>query len=247
MRKRLHYILFIVLFIVYAACYQDVLSHIIFYQEQHHLFLFSTAYFMHSLHAEGLMSWLTDFLIQFFYLPLLGSCLMAGLLSSVYLLARFIIFRITGKRDLLQLSLLPSLYLFLQTISADASLVPVVSTWICLLLLAGICLLLSPWLTKIHRLLPDTHLKPWVHWTLTLFVLVVYGGGTFYRFLQKYDIREYRMIKAEQAVKEKNWEGVLMQTEKYLKRQPNNQLIFYFRNMALYHKGQLLDHLLDYP
>lgn len=247
MRKRLHYILFIVLFMIYAACYQDVLSHIIYYQEQHHLFLFSTAYFTHSLHGEGLMSWLTDFLIQFFYLPWLGSCLLAGLLSSIYLLVRFIIYRVTGKRDLLQLSLLPSLYLFLQTVSADASLVPVVSTWICLLVLAGICLLLSAWLKKIHGLIPEVHVKPRVYWLLTICVLLVYGGGTFYKFLQKYDIREYRMLKAEQAVKEKDWDGVLVQTEKYLKRQSSNQLIFYFRNLALFHTGQLLDHLLDYP
>ena len=54
------------------------------------------------------------------------------------------------------------------------------------------------------------------------------------------------MLKAEQAVKSE-LDDVLMQTEKYLKRQANNQLIFYFRNMALYHTGQLLDHLLDYP
>ena len=247
MRKQLHYILFIVLFIIYAACYQDVLSHIIFYQEQHHLFLFSTAYFTHSLHTEGWMSWLTDFLIQFFHLPLLGSCLMAGILSSVYLLVRFIIYRITGKRDLLQLALLPSLYLFLQTVSADASLVPVVSVWVSLLVVAVFCWLLSPWLRKLHRLIPDISLKPAVYWAVTVIVLLVYGGGTFYKFLQKYDIREYRMLKAEQAVKERNWDDVLMQTEKYLKRQANNQLIFYFRNMALYHTGQLLDHLLDYP
>lgn len=247
MRKRLHYILFIVLFMIYAACYQDVLSHIIYYQEQHHLFLFSTAYFTHSLHGEGMMSWLTDFLIQFFYFPWLGSCLLAGLLSSIYLLVRFIIYRVTGKRDLLQLSLLPSLYLFLQTVSADASLVPVVSTWICLFVLAGICLLLSDWLKKIHELIPEVHVKPRVYWILTVCVLLVYGGGAFYKFLQKYDIREYRMLKAEQAVKEKNWDEVLVQAEKYLKRQPNNQLIFYFRNLALFHTGQLLDHLLDYP
>ena len=43
---------------------------------------------------------------------------------------------ITGRDDLLQLSLIPSLYLFLQTLSADYSLVPVVSCFIGLLALA---------------------------------------------------------------------------------------------------------------
>ena len=109
-----------------------------------------------------------------------------------------------------------------------------------------ICWLLSPWLRKLHRLIPDISLKPAVYWAVTVIVLLMYGGGTFYKFLQKYDIREYRMLKAEQAVKERI-DDVLMQTEKYLKRQANNQLIFYFCNMALYHTGQLLDHLLDYP
>lgn len=246
MRKQLHYILFIILFVIYTACYQGVLSHIIFYQEQHHLFLFSTTYFTYCIHSEGVMSWLTNFLIQFFHYPLLGCCLMAGILSSVYLLVRFIIYRVTGKRDLFQFALLPSLYLFLLTVPADASLVSVVSVWVSLLVVAVFCWLLSPWLRKVHLLIQDIRLKPVEFWSVTVILLLVYGGGTFYKFLQKYDIREYRMLKAEQAVKERIWDDVLMQTEKYLKHQPNNQLIFYFRNIALYHQGKLLDHLLDY-
>lgn len=38
--KRLVYTLFGALFILYYICYQGVLSHVLYYHEQHHLFLF---------------------------------------------------------------------------------------------------------------------------------------------------------------------------------------------------------------
>ena len=45
MRKYFPYILFIFLFFIYFLCYQSVLSHVIYYQEQHHLFLYSKTFF----------------------------------------------------------------------------------------------------------------------------------------------------------------------------------------------------------
>ena len=38
--KRLVYTLFGALFILYYICYQGVLSHVLYYHEQHHLFPF---------------------------------------------------------------------------------------------------------------------------------------------------------------------------------------------------------------
>ena len=67
--KRLPHLLFALLFIIYFLCYQGVLSHVIYYHEQHHLFLFSKEYFLKQIHTEGLLSYLTDFIIQFFYMP----------------------------------------------------------------------------------------------------------------------------------------------------------------------------------
>lgn len=51
---------------------------------------------------------------------------------------------------------------------------------------------------------------------------------------------EHRMIMAEKSVKEKNWENVLTQTEKYINSGRTNQLISYFHNLALYHTENCL-------
>ena len=69
--KRLPYLLFLLLFITYFLCYQGVLSHVIYYHEQHHLFLFSKEYFFKQIHTEGLIAYLNDFVVQFFYI---GKC-----------------------------------------------------------------------------------------------------------------------------------------------------------------------------
>ncbi|MCS2497726.1 DUF6057 family protein [Bacteroides fragilis] len=66
MRKYFPYILFIFLFFIYFLCYQSVLSHVIYYQEQHHLFLYSKTFFLQHIQSQGWMSYLTAFIIQFF-------------------------------------------------------------------------------------------------------------------------------------------------------------------------------------
>lgn len=248
MRKYLHYIIAFLLFIVYTISYEDTLSHVIYYHEQHHLFLFTKGYFIHQLHFEGLMNYLTNFLIQFFYYPLLGSCLLAALLTSVYLLTRYNFKKITGRADLLQLSLLPSLVLFLYTISVEHTLIPVVTTWLILLVLSLINHFIGQYWKKLNSKWPIYTTGTKLFWSTSLFCILLYAGGTFWWFINHYPMQEYRMLKAEQAVSEKNWKEVLFQTNKYIERysQPN-QLIYYFRNIALYHTGQLLDNLLEYP
>lgn len=54
------------------------------------------------------------------------------------------------------------------------------------------------------------------------------------------------MILVDKAVKDKDWDTVLSITDDFLKKGTDNQLMFYFRNMALYNKGILLDGLLKY-
>lgn len=249
MRKHLHYILAFLLFCFYTVAYQDTLSHVIYYHEQHHLFLFTKAYLVYQLHFEGVLSYLTAFLIQFFYYPLLGSCLLAGLLTSIYLMLRFNIRRITGLTDVLQLSLLPSLVLFLYTMSVEHSLMPVVSVW---LVLAALSLVncfagnrLWGWLRLRLTFRPLGNRQFWI---LSVVCILVYAGGTFHWFVNHYSMQEYRMLKAEKAVSDKDWDEVLQQTDRYMRRfGQNNQLIYYFRNLALYHKGELIDRLLEYP
>ena len=141
--KRLVYTLFGILFVLYYICYQGALSHILYYHEQHHLFLFSKSYFVQCVQTEGWLNYITNFIIQFFYYPMLGSAILALLLALVYLLINSIIKIVTGKNDVLQLSIIPSLALFFYTMEADHSLSILPGSLLCLLLLYFISFLYS--------------------------------------------------------------------------------------------------------
>ena len=55
------------------------------------------------------------------------------------------------------------------------------------------------------------------------------------------------MIKAQQAIDRHDWDDALHHTERYIDNQKQpNPLIFYFHNIALYNKGELLNRLFDY-
>lgn len=84
-------------------------------------FPFSKSYFLQCVQSEGWLNYITNFIIQFFYYPILGSTILAFLLASVYWLTNSIIKIITGKNDLLQLSIIPSLILFLYNGSESFS------------------------------------------------------------------------------------------------------------------------------
>ena len=86
MNKILKYTVWALLVLCYYLVYTHSLSHIIAHHEQHHLFLFTKAYFEQQVHSAGIFSYLTDFIIQFFHYPELGSVLLAVLIASVYLL-----------------------------------------------------------------------------------------------------------------------------------------------------------------
>ena len=89
----------------FYAAYRGPLSHIIAYHEQHQLFLFTKAYFEHQVHSEGFFSYLTNFLIQFFYFPLFGSAILAALIASTFLLTHALFRKIIGEEDWLCLSI----------------------------------------------------------------------------------------------------------------------------------------------
>ena len=59
MRARSQYLLAIVLFVVVFASYGDLLSHVLYYNEQHQLFLYTADYFS----SHTLTEWLTAFMV----------------------------------------------------------------------------------------------------------------------------------------------------------------------------------------
>lgn len=97
--KRLVYTLFGALFILYYICYQGVLSHVLYYHEQHHLFLFSKSYFLQCVQSEGWLNYITNFIYSIFLLSYFRKVLFwHSLLASVYWLTNSIIKIITRER-----------------------------------------------------------------------------------------------------------------------------------------------------
>lgn len=247
MNKTLIFGTFLILFLCYFIAYTGNLSHIIAYHEQHHLFLYTKAYFIQQLQTEGLFNYLTSFIIQFFYHPILGSALLASLLAAVYGMTHSIIRFLTGKEDWLQLSVIPSLLLFYHTMEASHTLVPVT---IAILTLCSINLIL--WIFRRYMpLIPIPQSKHAQNKKLrigiTTIALCAYAGFGYYHFVTSYNRNEGIMLKAEMNVKAKNWDNVLKYTILYLNSGQTNHLIAYFHHLALYHKGLLPYHLFDYP
>lgn len=247
--KRFFWLLAIFLFTVSFFCFYEggPLAHVLYYHEQHHLFLFSKEYFLHQLHTEGITGYLACFLIQFFHWPLLGSILISLLLVSIYLLSHYCFQRITHQADFLQLSLLPSIYILVQFTAVEFPVSTLVAWLLGLLLLAGVTTFPLPlwrafaWIPNANRL--SLKLK----YSILFIVLIAYASGGFYLFVHSYNMGERIMVMSDKYVKERNWEQVLSLTHKYLRNRGSNQLIAYFHNLALYHTGQLAEHLLDTP
>lgn len=245
--KHLRYYIFALLLVIYFVAYQGLLSHVIFYHEQHNLFLFSSAYFHKTMVSEGLLAYITHFIIQFFYIPALGSGIMALMLGSVFLLFNRVIRTLIGRDDLMMIAVVPSLLLFFYTMPVDHSLQLPVAVLLLLILLNLVLLPFRNHFKKytyfpLKRLLPK-RASAWV----TLALILVYGGLGYYYFMRSYNVSEHIMLKAEQHAKQKNWEKVLEYTGSYLNRGRGNQLISYLHTLGLYHQRQLPYQLFDHP
>ena len=73
----------IAVFLFWMLGYPEALC----YQEQNQLFLWSGDYFVHDLSvAGGLADYLSEFLVQFYYLPALGAAILGGVFAASYAL-----------------------------------------------------------------------------------------------------------------------------------------------------------------
>ena len=250
MKKYLHLCIAIGLFGVFLASYADLLSHILYYNEQHMLFLYTADYWQS--HSFG--DWLTAFVVQFFYNPLAGAALMAALLTAIYLMGHRVLTSLTRRDDWLRLALLPPLAVWIWTATLRHTLTPVVWTFIGFAVLTAVSPLWScrRKTAQLSAQPEKTPLRPSFlsgrkYTVATVAMLAVYAVAAGYSFLRTFSISEYRMIKAQQAVDCHDWDAALHHTERYLATQQQaNPLIFYLHTLALYNKGQLMDRLFDY-
>ena len=238
MRRFLHYLLAIVLFGVFFASYSDLLSHVLYYNEQHQLFLYTADYY----HSQTLTGWLTAFVVQFFHYPLLGAAVMSALLTAIYLMTWRIFTALSRREDILCLSLIPSLALWVWTAGLSHTLSVVVWAFIVLaMLFVPACLMAK------GKTIKQFPLVGWKYAVAVVVSVAVISLASGYSFLRSFSMSEFRMIKAQQAIDRHDWDDALHHTERYLDNQKQpNPLIFYFHNIALYNKGELLNRLFDY-
>ena len=245
--KRLTYIVLGTLFLLYFICYQGVLSHIVVYHEQHHLFLFSNLYFSQCVQSEGWLGYLTNFVIQFFYIHCLGSIILAFLLTAVYWFVNRVIKILLGQEDVFQLSLIPSAVLFFYTMSVDHPLSVLVGCFLLLFMLYVVLSLVRHYSSVFPLVNVSRISNRYARVALPVICLSTYAGYGFYHFIHSYNRSERMMLKTEQLVKAGEWEKVLDYTGRYLMTGRTNQLISYFRHLALYHTGKLSANLFDFP
>lgn len=228
----------IVLFGVFFASYSDLLSHVLYYNEQHQLFLYTADYY----HSQTLTGWLTAFVVQFFHYPLLGAAVMSALLTAIYLMTWRIFTALSRREDILCLSLIPSLALWVWTAGLSHTLSVVVWAFIVLaMLFVPACLLAK------GKTIKQFPLAGWKYAVAVIVSVAVISLASGYSFLRSFSMSEFRMIKAQQAIDRHDWDDALHHTERYLDNQKQpNPLIFYFHNIALYNKGELLNRLFDY-
>lgn len=234
----------IALFVCFMVALRTLQDHVTFYQEQHTLFLFTSDYFRHTLHYRGLADWLADFVIQFYYIPLLGSAIVAGLLTGVYLLVESIINRLTGLRDYLQLGVVAAIALYLTLDGVDESPRYLVAAFGSLLLVWLLTLIV-----KRKRLLgrPTPEKNGWWRPLTAVVLAAAYIIAGLQIEMRGYNRSERAMIITERAIKQKNWDGAIAVSSKYLFYVHKNRLMIYLRNLALAQKGELVNRMFDFP
>lgn len=99
------------IFSVIRVCY-----HMWFTIRNNIIFFYIPKLFFYNIssHKDGWVIW-QHLLYNFFTYLTIGSILLAGILALIYLLTNDAIKKITGHNDLLLLSLIPSIYLFLYS------------------------------------------------------------------------------------------------------------------------------------
>lgn len=274
--KHLSALIFTLLFILCFLLLEGPMFHIPYYHEQHHLFLFTHTYLDSHLSAPGqLLDYLTDFCIQFFYLPHVGKGWFAFLLSLPYLLTATICHKLTQKHDLFLLSLVPSLWLLIQYRSVEFPINHVVGLVFCLLVYLGISTVTSIRL-KLILFIPATTILygicGWIYPVISLTVILIpvlsvllptrlITNNKYRLVISLFSLLVYAGGTFYFFIFSYNMrERLIIEAEIHLKAgrweqvmdccrryRGQNQLIIYFNNMALYHTGKMPDNLFDYP
>lgn len=248
--------LMLILFIAYMTLYR----HVVIFHEQHYLFRFSLDYIRETVHQNGILELCSAFLAQFAYYPWLAALIWSAMLTGIYCMLRAILKRQAGFADSLQLSAIIPVWTFFSTVNIDGSLKQFVVIFGIVLGLYVVSSLL-PARKKVRTISwkPMPYLSP-------VIIAAIFGAFYFYSFhpvtittpdgrQRTFNRREVKiqrtneelMIKAAQAVRRKDWDEVLRLSDLQSETGIKNHLMLYFRAMALYHRGELLDRIFEQP
>ncbi len=121
--------------------------HIIYFLEQHHLFLYTWDYVAHMAHYRN--TWLyplTEFVAQFGRYTWLGAAVWTLVLLSIYWMLHRSWHLLTGHRDALHLTALAPVILFFQTVNVDIFPTSVMRWWCISLVVWVLSAALGRWL-----------------------------------------------------------------------------------------------------
>lgn len=256
-----------VMFAVFFAAYMTLYRHVLIFHEQHHLFRFSWSYIAETAHFDGFFVPMAAFLAQFAYYPWLGAAVWSAILVGVYAMSQSAIRRLTGLYDVLQLSAILPCWMFFSTVAIDGSLVPAIKALICVAAIWILALIAGRYVPKVKGLPVFEGSKGWWPAVAGPVIFAVVFGLFYYdsykpltvtlpdgkeRHLTRSQVKIQRqneklMIKSIQAMRRGDWDEVINLSNQQATTGAKNHLMSYFRAMALYNKGALLDHLFDLP
>ncbi len=166
MRKHIPTIVFFaVAFVTYGLMHPEWLN----FHEQFQLFQFGREYLLEHLgYASGLAIYIGEFVVQFFYLPLLGAAVWAAVLVALELLIHRLSCRVSGRRDLPVLpALLMPLLIMIYQVDEHAMAAYPVSIILALLAAWGYSSARPAW-----RVYANIVIIPLLYWLLGYTVLV---------------------------------------------------------------------------
>ena len=142
----------IVLAATLMTVYLVEFPHIIYFHEQHHLFLFSWDYVTHMAHYRNTWFYpLTEFVVQFGRYTWLGAAAWTLILVSIYWMLHRAWHLLSGMRDALHLTAIVPVWLFFKTVNVDIFPTDVMRWWagsVAVLIVALAVGRLLPWNRK---------------------------------------------------------------------------------------------------
>lgn len=218
------------------------LWHVLTYQEQHRLFLYSWGYIADELHQTSWADVLTTFVIQFFYYRMLGAAVMALIAGMTYSCLCGGLTRLTGRSMLSALLAAPLplwLVAWCATIEHDPK--RLVVTWVFSMLFWIVAVVVNRWW---HPRRKPVGGRGWL--TGSILAIAMLAGCVWLAMNKYYVQMEREAVTVEYAYVSGDYAGCVRLADKYIEEGSRLHPVHYFRILALARLGQLPERVLDH-